>query len=88
MASDTATYEAMTPRELVAAYLSYRLTARRSDGDRFRDTYQARILEEVAQARGLTPLLVEGFQQMKRDGWRDLPADVARDVCQPEEATP
>lgn len=82
MASDTTTYEAMTPRELVTAYLSRRLTARRSDGDRFRDMSKARILEEVAQIRGLTPLLVEGFQRMKKNGWRDLPADVARDVCQ------
>ena len=81
MASDTTTYEAMTPRELVAAYLSRRLTARRSDGDRFRDTDEALAIYWVAKARGLTPLLIEGFQRMKKNGWKDLPADIAKEVC-------
>ena len=84
MATNTATYEAMPPVQLVAAYLSRRLTARRSDGDRFRDTDEALIIQGVARDRGLMPLLVEGFQRMKRDGWKDMPADVARDVCQVE----
>lgn len=87
MSSNIATYESMTPSDLVAAYLSRRLTARRSDGDRFRDTDEALVIQGVARERGLMPLLIEAFGVMKRNGWRDLPTDVARDVCQPVEGT-